>query len=248
MDSRIKGWNVSSIAERQKEKWPAYVESLKGARPLGISHEGTMGAQSVDWEDHNVLITYAYVLALAAHNRRRLTLLDWGGGIGHYFALSQALLPDVDIDYYCQDLPLLCSAGREVLPQAHFFEEPDACFIRSYDLVLASSSLWYEEQWRTLVDKLIGATVEYLYLTRMMFVSRAESFVAVQRPGAMGYQTEYLCWVFNRNEFVDYLVAHGMELVREFIIGRGSYIHRAPEQGDLRGFLFRKQISAGGNS
>jgi hypothetical protein len=88
---------------------------------------------------------------------------------------------------------------------------------------------------------LIAAANPYLYVTRMIFVERAESYVAIQRPWALGYKTEYRCWIFNREEFVHHLSSRSMELLREFLISDGPRIHRAPEQGDYKGFLFRKK-------
>jgi putative methyltransferase (TIGR04325 family) len=242
-DIPVQGWNVPSITETQKRNWRAYAESLKGTGPLVVNHEDPY-LNSGGLRDHNTLISCAYVLALAARQKQRLSVLDWGGGMGHYYLLSEAVLPEVQIEYYCQDLPLLCQAGREALPQAHFLERPDDCFSQQYDLILASSSIWYEENWRFLVDKLISVANPYLYVTRMIFVEQATSYVAMQRPWAVGYRTEYLCWILNRGEFVDYLSARTMDVVREFLICKGPHIHGAPEQGDYRGFLFRKRVAA----
>lgn len=242
-DISTQGWNVPSITEAQNRKWGAYAEALKGNGPLVVNHEDPH-LTSGGLRDHNTLVTFAYVLTLAARQKQRLSLLDWGGGMGHYYLLSQAVLPEVEIEYYCQDLPLLCQAGREVLPQAHFLQQPEDCFSQQYDLVLASSSLWYEENWRSLVDKLVSVARPYIYVTRMIFVERASSYVAIQRPWSVGYRTEYLCWVLNRIEFVDYFSTRGMELIREFLIGPGPQIHGAPEQGVYRGFLFRNRDTA----
>jgi putative methyltransferase (TIGR04325 family) len=235
-----RGWNVASISEMQRENWATYAKTLKGTGPLGINHEALSKSDSVDLNAHNILISCAYVFALAAWQKQNLSVLDWGGGIGHYCLLGKAVLPEVAIDYHCQDVPLLCQAGRGVLPEAHFLDKPDDCFSRQYDLVLASSSIWYEEDWRALLNKLVAATNSYLYVTRMIFVRNTGSYVALQRPAAMGYRTEYLCWILNRQEFLDHVLSRGMEVVREFLIGEASHIHRAPEQGDYRGFLFRK--------
>jgi putative methyltransferase (TIGR04325 family) len=240
-DARTRGWNVAGIAEMRKAKWSVYVEALKGTGPIGIIHGALSKPNSGDLDAHNTLISCAYVFALSAWQKQRLSLLDWGGGIGDYYLLGKAVLPAVEIEYYCQDVPLLCQAGRDVLPQAHFLDKPDACFSRQYDLVLASSSVWYEEDWRALLDKLAAAANSYLYVTRMIFVKGVGSYVAIQRPAAIGYPTEYLCWILNRQEFLDHVLSRGMEVVREFFIGEASYIHRAPEQGDYRGFLFRKR-------
>ena len=240
-DARVRGWNVASVADLQKRKWRNYAESMRKTGPLGVNHEDPEESNTGNVRDHNTLISYAYVLALAAHQRRSVSLLDWGGGIGHYYLLSQAVMPGVEIEYHCHDVPLLCQAGRDVLPQAHFHEKPDESFSRCYDLVLASSSVWYEEDWRSLMDRLTAVSNPYLYITRMIFVKRAGSYVAIQRPASFGYRTEYLCWILNREEFLDRVLSRGMELVREFLICDAQHIHRAPEQGDYRGFLFRKQ-------
>ncbi len=238
----VRGWNVASVVELQKAKWPTYAESLAGTAPLGVNHESRWKPNTGNLRDHNTLLSYAYVLALAAHQLQRLSLLDWGGGIGHYYLLSKAVLPGVAIDYYCHDLPLFCEAGRETLPETYFVEKPEECFSRRYDLVLASSSVWYEQDWTSVLDQLIGVADPYLYVTRMIFVERAASYVAIQRPREAGYRTEYLCWILNRNEFLDRVLSRGMELLREFMVCPGQHIHRAPEQGDYRGFLFRKNV------
>ena len=239
----VRGWNDASIVRLQKKTWSAYGECVEGTSPLWLNHENPAGPNTGDLRDHNTLISFAYVLALAAHRKRCLSVLDWGGGIGHYYRLSKAVLPGVEIDYHCHDLPVLCETGRELLPDVHFCENVDESFCRQYDLVLASSSLWYEENWRCLLDKLISATTSYLYVTRLVFVNRVPSYVAIQRPWAMGYDTEYLCWILNRQEFISHLNASNMELMREFMICNGPHICRAPEQGDYRGFLFRKRAA-----
>lgn len=238
---RTRGWNVAGIVEFQKARWDAYAESLRGAGPLAVNHEESEELNSGKLRDHNTLVSYAYVVALAAHQKQRMSLLDWGGGLGHYYLLSRAVLPGVEIDYYCHDFPLLCRAGREVLPSVHFMETPEECFVLRYDLVLASSSVWYEENWRSLLDHLTAIASPYLYVTRMIFVERTTSYVAIQRPSAAGYRTEYPCWILNREEFLEHVCSRGMKLVREFLVCNAQHIHRAPEQGNYRGFLFCKQ-------
>jgi hypothetical protein len=43
----------------------------------------------------------------------------------------------------------------------------------------------------------------------------------------------------NREEFLTYMSTLEMELIREFLIHERSSVHKAPEQGEYRGFLFR---------
>jgi putative methyltransferase (TIGR04325 family) len=243
-DPRIKGWNVESIVETNKAKWPEFMRLVQGNGPpeethrLGVAYEASVLCNN-DYGAHNTIMAYAYVIARAAWKRDRISLLDWGGGIGHYYIISKALLPEIEIDYHCKDLPLLCQAGRELLPEAKFYENYEECFAQTYDLVLASSSLQYSEDWKGVAERLALATRSYLYITRFPIVHRLTSFVVVQRPYRYGYQTEYLCWFLNREEFLTYMRTLEMEVIREFLIQERPHVHKAPEQGEYRGFLFR---------
>src|SRR5215510_8376541 len=88
-DPRIKGWNVESILETHKAKWPEFMRSMQGNRPLGVACEASELSNS-DYAAHNTIMTYAYVIARASQKRDRISLLDWGGGIGHYYLISKA--------------------------------------------------------------------------------------------------------------------------------------------------------------
>ena len=235
---RIKGWNEKSVVETQRARWPAFVRSLEGAGPLGIAHEAVVPTRE-GWEAHNTLMSYAYVLTLAARKRDSLTILDWGGGAGHYCLISRALLPDVHIEYHCYDTPLLCELGRELLPYASFHENADEVFRRQYDFVLASSSIQYFENWSEILQKLAALTLDHLYVTRVPIVHQVPSFVVVQRPYQFGYKTEYLGWFLNRQEFLERAKGIGLDLVREFLIQERPIVKGAPEQSESRGFLFR---------
>jgi putative methyltransferase (TIGR04325 family) len=235
---RIKGWNEESVVETQKARWPAFVRSLEGAGPLGIAHEATIPTRE-GWEAHNTLMCYAYVLTLATRKQDSLAILDWGGGAGHYYLFSKALLPDVHIEYHCYDTPMLCELGRELLPNASFHDKSDDVSKRQYDLVLASSSIQYFENWSGILRKLAAVTRGYLYVTRVPIVHRVPSFVVVQRPYQYGYKTEYLGWFLNRQEFLERAKDAGLDLVREFLIQERPIVKGAPEQSEGRGFLFR---------
>jgi putative methyltransferase (TIGR04325 family) len=113
---------------------------------------------------HNIVMTFGYVLARTAHHRQRISVLDWGGGVGQYFPLARTLLPDVEIEYHCKDVPTLTAVGRDLLPDITFHDD-DSCLERSYDLVLASSSIQYIEPWRDALRKLAESTERFLLLT-----------------------------------------------------------------------------------
>ena len=239
----IKGWNVLDVLETYKRKWPKFVDMVQGTGPLGLTHESDLTTNE-NINNHNEMMTFAYVLALATRHKDRISMLDWGGGIGHYYLLAQVLLPDVEVEYHCKDVPVLCEHGAQLFPQQHFYTD-ERCFERTYDFVLASSSLHYTEDWQTLVQRLAGATSDYLYIANLPSVQEATSFVFVQRPYQYDYNTEYLGWCLNRVEFLQATERAGLELVREFVYGYRPFICGAPEQNAYRGYLFRVHSKGG---
>jgi putative methyltransferase (TIGR04325 family) len=233
----IKGWNERSVLESYVARWPAFVESLNGTTPFGASPEGVSPVR-FDLVFHNTLMSYAYALALTARNKMEISMLDWGGGLGHYYLISRALLPDLKVHYHCKDVPVLAEYGQSLFAQAHFYVD-DTCLKRSYDFVLASTSLHYSKDWTSILTGLAQATSGQLFVTRLPIVKAAASFVFVQRPYQYGYDTEYLGWCLNRAQFLECAGAAGLELVREFVTGERPSIQGAPEQCQYRGYLFR---------
>jgi putative methyltransferase (TIGR04325 family) len=228
--------------EAQKAKWPQFRKAVQGIGPLGVAHEA-ISPTAHDHAAHNTIMAFGYVLALTAHGKERISLLDWGGGVGHYSLISRALLPGVEIDYHCKDVDLLCRGGRELVPDGSFHERDQGCLDRKYDLVLASGSLQYSEYWKPVVQRLSSAAGSYLYITRLPIVESAASFVVLQRPQRYGYQTAYQGWFLNRSDFLDHLQRLDMQLMREFLIQEKPTVSGAPEQAEYRGFLFRPRPS-----
>lgn len=239
-DERLKGWNVDAIADAYRAKWPSFVRAVESGGTLGIYHEAAAGEEvpTDDHAAHNMVVTLGYVLALAAQGADRLSVLDWGGGSGHYFLLCETLLPGVELDYHVKDVPKLAALGRELVPEATFHDD-DSCLERTYDVVLVSGALQYAEDWAATLARLGAAAGRYLFVTRLPVATTSQSFVVVQRAYAYGYDTEYLGWVLNRDELLERAAASGLSLVREFLLQAWFSAWRAPEDPvGHRGFLW----------
>ena len=233
------GWNLESVAAAQETHWPVLLQNLEGPGPLGVSHLPTRTTRE-DPNDHNVMMSYGYVLARAARNKQGVSILDWGGGLGHYYLYSRALLPEVAIEYHCHDVPALCRVGRRLQPDVQFHEGTDDLAAAGYDLVISSSSLHYFEDWQQVVRTLVQHTSGFLYIARLMTVTRGPSFVVKQRS-TQGYRTEFRAWFLNREEVLECVQRHGMNFVREFVFAENWLVKNAPEQGECRGFLFQRE-------
>ncbi len=240
-DAAIKGWDVQSILKTYKEKWPQFLKNLEGARPFAFSPESN-DPDIPDLVFHNSLMSYAYALARAARGRSSISMLDWGGGIGHYLEFNRRLFPDLEVDYHCKELPLLAGYGQQLFPEAHFYSD-ETCLQGAYDFVMASGSLQYTEEWRELLMKLGAVAEGFLFITHLPTVMESGSYVMVQRPYEYGYDTEYLGWCINRDELLECAESAGLELVREFMIGAKPDVYKAPGQCEYRGFLFRPRAA-----
>ncbi len=238
------GWDVDEVAQAYAEHWPAFSAAISGTQPLGVWHELTPGAEisNTSVVAHNAALTLAYVMARAAPASNAMSVLDWGGGLGHQHAIAQSALPELEFDWHTRELPAVCREGRLASPSITF-HEGEECLDRSYDFVLASGSFQYAEDWRTLLRRMAAATRGSLFITRLPLVDSAPSFVALQRAHAYGYATEYLGWVFNRSELLDAAAAAGLDLVREFFLQEPMDVAGAPERPTHGAFLFKTRTT-----
>lgn len=237
-DPNIKGWDVKSVLEAYKSNWSNFLKTLEGTLPLGLSPESSEN-ERFNLTFHNLMMSYGYALALASRHKSSISMLDWGGAIGHYYLISQKLIPDIEIKYYCKDVPVLAKYGSTLFPEANFYDD-ESCLDRQYDFILVSGSLQYSQDWRQTLKQLAKSTSGYLFVTRLPTVQNTSSFVMVQRPYRYGYDTEYLGWCFNREEFLKTAKELNLKLVREFIVEELPNIDKAPEQPNHWGFLFQK--------
>jgi len=233
----VTGWDHPSVASVMLNAMPEFLRVVSGTAPLGIF---PLAPHVRSESGHNISMTFAYVLARAAHAKTTLSMLDWGGALGHYALMAQYLLPEVALDVTIKERPELCRVGADLMPWIRFETDDAACFARAYDLVMASTSLQYAEDWRATLAALARCAQRFVFVTRLSVVRRAPSFVVIQRPYAYGYQTDYLSWVINHAELIDAATAAGLTLEREFIAGAPTAYQGAPEASETAGFLFRK--------
>ncbi len=230
------GWNVYSVVDTEKGKWDDFQRNLEGPAPLGFSHEHTDMSVIRNPYFHNVHISYAYVLALAAHKKDRISVLDWGGALGHYFLIGKAVLPDVLIEYHVKEIPLMCKAGKKLNPEIRWYND-ESCLEREYDLIMLNGSIGYIEEWCDLLQRIARSTQKYLFLFRLLVVQNSPSFLSIERL----YDSRMLHQQFNQTEFLNAVKKTGLTLIREFVIGDRPYIKGAPEQCEMRGWLFKRE-------
>ncbi|WP_159784591.1 methyltransferase, TIGR04325 family [Sodalinema gerasimenkoae] len=234
-ETQLQGWNADGVVQAYK----AGVQNLQAqlqSSPILNHSNPAISAPDRAYFDHNIYMSYAYVLALASQHKDKLSLLDWGGAIGQYYLISKKLMPEVSFDYHIKDVPLLCQEGSQQFPEIKFYSN-DKCLDRSYDLVLASGSLQYSQNWQSVFKQLSQSASPYLYLTRIPVVQHHSSFVVAQAV----YNTIHAGWFLNKNELLDIAQKSGLRLLREFSIDIPFQPSGAPEACQQAGFLFKQQ-------
>ena len=229
------GWNVGSVIDTERSKWDAFCRNVEGVGPLGFSHENRDMSVIRSPSFHNIHISYAYVLALTAHKKDSVSVLDWGGALGHYYLVGKALLPDVFIDYHVKEVPLMAKAGKNLNPEVHWYDD-ESCLRRNYDLIMMNGSIGYMEDWANALHRIAHSVKDYLFLARLLVVENSPSFVAVQQL----YDSQMLHQQLNQTELLETVKKAGLTLRREFVVGDRPYIKGSPEQCEMRSFLFRR--------
>ena len=236
-DPRARGWQHDSVARVMRHHWPRWSAIVRSNAPLGIMPLAPHGGIGLG---HNLSMTFGYVLARAAYGKAHMAMLDWGGAFGHYALMAHALMPELPIEVTVKEMPGLAKVGRTLQPNVNFVDSDAEAFSRKYDLVMASNSLQYAEHWRDIVARLAQASTQWLFITRLPLARRSASFLVVQRPHAVGFQTEYISWVLNRDDFLAHMASLGMAVAREFLAHEVTQYVGASEASEAFGFLFRR--------
>jgi putative methyltransferase (TIGR04325 family) len=144
-------------------------------------------------------------------------------------------LPDVEIDFHVKEVPLMVKAGEKLNPEVHWYDD-ETCLERDYDLVMMTGSIPYMEDWAHVLHRIARSIKGYLFISRLPVVEQSPSFVAIQRL----YNSQMLHQQINQTELLETVRETGLTLVREFVVGDRPYIKGAPEQCEVRGWLFKK--------
>jgi len=229
------GWNTDGVVRIAATRWKNYCSNLRGSNPLGFSHEHDDHSVIRDADFHNVHMSFAYMVALAAIGKQHVRVLDYGGGLGQYYKLARALYPDLIFDYHVKEVERMAAKGAE-LNNDICWHINDSCLDSAYDLVMMTGSIPYIRDWKLLIPKLLEASDPYFSLFRIPVVEDAPTFVVIQRI----YGSKMLHQVLNQSELLGVVHENGFERVREMIIGDSPYIKGAPAKCEIKAWLFKR--------
>jgi putative methyltransferase (TIGR04325 family) len=140
----------------------------------------------------------------------RVSVLDFGGGLGTGYMMLAATVPDARAraDYRVVEVDSICRAGR-----ALFAGKPGPVFLDElpsggrFDLVHTASAIQYVGDWRAVVRRLASYQATHLAFSDI-FVGSFESFVTLQNY----YGSRIRHWFLNLGEFVGEVERTGYRL------------------------------------
>ncbi len=194
------GWDDLSIVLSRVEQIKEIKGSLQSHLPLGKTKA-----------DHHNFITFGYVLGLVA-TKDKISILDWGGAFGHYYLYAKRLFPKLEIEYTCKELPDTINYGKQYNKEINFINNDQEAVSKTYDLVFASSSLQYSDDWQKTLYQLGTAAKNYLFIARIHLIIEEIS----QRVAEEAYGKNINSWLINRTEFYQEFTKNGFIKSQEF--------------------------------
>jgi len=184
------------------------------------------------------------VVALALEDKERISILDYGGGMGiSYLNCLSALQGSniTNIDYHIVDLEDTIEYGMKIYPEdmaIHFHRDvPEA--LKDVDIVYIGSTLQYIDDYKVLIQRLAKLTPRYILLTDY-FTSEAETFATAQ-VNMSGRRMAY--WIFNLSEIVELVAQQGYKKIYE--TKNHQPLHNLPDEfriDDTRNLLFSRKV------
>jgi putative methyltransferase (TIGR04325 family) len=206
-------WRVVSRWEDTTAPWTSYTNSLVHealAEEEKARTTGSFTGMLPDGMSRLWAVAYAYVLTLAQHNGT-ISILDFGGQLGRYGTIARLALPGVAVSYMVEELPDVCGIGGKVRPWVKFQTKAET--IGKFDLVFASGSLQYVEDWRGEMARLARVAGRCVFLSRLQVLDESPTTIVRHRMPTGGHM---IGWVFNRSDLLDRAKSLGLRPTQEF--------------------------------
>ena len=230
-------WRAASYWEDTTTPWTPYTSSLVDqalAEEEMARTTGSFTGMLSDGTSRLWAVTYAYVLTFAQHDGT-ISILDFGGQLGRYGSIARLALPGIAVSYTVEELPDVCDVGGKVRPWIKFQTKAETT--GKYDLVFASGSLQYVEDWRGEMARLARLAGRCVFLSRLQLLEESPTTIVRHKMPTGG---QSIGWVFNRSELLDRAKSVGLTPVQEFyfhdLIAHVDGLDAKPAE---RGYLFR---------
>lgn len=162
------------------------------------------------------------VVSLIMAEKRKITILDLGGGMGIGFISILSCLEKADsldhLNYYVIETPNMCKAGAALFKddrRIRFFSDFPAD-LENIDIIYLNSSLQYFENYKGILRNLASYKAEYFLF--MKFSAGEIPTYATAQQNLKGTTSAY--WFFNIEEILSLMLSLGYQLKYKSTLSR----------------------------
>ena len=148
-------------------------------------------------------------LAVLVHSKKKLIILDFGGGIGiTYLAVSKSL-PSKPFEYHIVENERICEEGGKIFKRdKRVIFHSQLPKLGRVDIVHIGSSLQYIGDWKKKLEELVAYKPRY-FLFDDLHAGEIPTFVTLQNY----YKSKIPCWFFNTKEVVSTMKKLNFDLI-----------------------------------
>lgn len=173
---------------------------------------------------------------IAAQNKGKLRVLDFGGSLGSSYDQNKRFLDSlIDVKWCVVEQPNFVKTGLEFFSsdKLQFYYSIDECIkSNEIDVVLLSSVLQYLEEPYKLLEEIISKGIKYILIDRTPFI-KGNDRITIQKVHPKIYKAKYPCWFFNKEKFMDFMTSY-YKMVIEF-----DSLDNANIRSEFKGFLWQ---------
>jgi putative methyltransferase (TIGR04325 family) len=173
---------------------------------------------------------------IAACNKGRLNVLDFGGALGSSYFQSKKIFDALEEVNWCiVEQPGFVKTGQESFEDKnlHFFYNVQECLdTYNVDVVLFSSVLQYLEKPYEMLETIRSKNIRFLIVDRTPFILGKDR-ITVQKVNPRIYNASYPCWFFNELDFVSFM-GQSYDKIFEF-----DALDQANIRSEFKGFVFQ---------
>lgn len=157
------------------------------------------------------LLPFLAVTTAANSKENKVTILDFGGGLGStYISVAAACANQQVIDYHVVEFKSICKAGEKCFKDDSYihFHDHLSDEIQDVDIICLSSSIQYVEDWKGLLKELTKYDPQYILLADLP-AGEIPTYASSQNY----YESKIPHRFFNVTEVIDTVLSMNLNLL-----------------------------------
>jgi len=155
-------------------------------------------------KNQNSFPLLAALLYVAAKNKNKLNVLDYGGSLGSSYFQCKKLLADMELQWNIVEQPNFVKTGIKYIQDDKLkfhYSINDCLRTNKPNVILLSGVLQCLEKPYDLILDICDKNIDYIIIDRTPFSKK--EFITIQVVAPEIYPASYPLWIFNQNKLLD---------------------------------------------